>query len=111
MKDLVIFCKKADHESPSKYELPPALPTERRGVILPDGSINWTCPCLGVLPYGPCAYEFRQFFTCLPPPGSEDEAQRQECVPQFKTMMECMSQFPNVYPKGDSTESTDSPSV
>lgn len=103
-KDIVIFCKKQDHEIPSKYDMPPALPNEgRRGVILPNGEINWMCPCLGVLPYGPCGYEFRQFFSCLPTPGSDESTEatderREQCIPQFRNMMDCMSLFPQVYP-------------
>ena len=107
-KDVVIFIKKADQEGPPKYELPPPLAGETRGVRLPNGDINWTCPCLGVLPYGPCGYEFRQFFSCLPPPGS-DEAKGQECIPQFESMMECMGHFPKVYPPSAKEPELDKP--
>lgn len=112
-KDLVIFCKKSDHEAPSKYEIPaPLASEERRGVLLPNGEINWTCPCLGGLPYGPCGFEFRQFFSCLPQFNSADEKtdvdeearaknearKAEECFPKFTAMKECMSQFPKLYP-------------
>lgn len=107
-KDRVIFCTKADHELPSKYEPPAALPDEeRRGVLLPNGEINWTCPCLGGLPYGPCGYEFRQFFSCLPQFGksgeqqsesAEDAKKAEECFPKFAAMKTCFSQFPKLYP-------------
>jgi intermembrane space import and assembly protein 40 len=110
-KDKVIFCTKADHETPSKYEPPAPLPgEERRGVLLPNGEINWTCPCLGGLPYGPCGFEFREFFSCLPQFSKEttgkdseqeqkDDAKKaEECFPKFTAMKECFSQFPKLYP-------------
>lgn len=109
-KDKVIFVTRANHEVPSKYEPPPPLPNEqRRGVLLPDGSINWTCPCLGGLPYGPCGYEFREFFSCLPQFQDDDKQQdeskkTQECFPKFKAMKECFSQFPKLYPPDDEDE-------
>lgn len=44
-KDKVIFASKEDHEKTSTVELPE---TERApGLILPNGDINWNCPCLG----------------------------------------------------------------
>lgn len=108
-KDKVIFCTKANHEVPSKYELPPQLPGEqRRGVLLPNGEINWTCPCLGGLPYGPCGFEFREFFGCLPRSkdkepdnDEEDDKKAKECFPKFAAMKECFSQFPKLYPPDD----------
>ena len=105
-KDKVIFCTKADHEKPSKYKLPPPLPTEeKRGVVLPDGSINWTCPCLGGLPYGPCGFEFREFFSCLHYSKEDDKAQ--ECLPKFGAMRECFSQFPKLYPPDEDDDITE----
>ena len=109
-KDKIIFCTKSDHETPSKYELPAPLPSEeKRGVLLPNGEINWTCPCLGGLPYGPCGYEFRQFFSCLPQfskdsntspddQSKEDAKKAEECFPKFTAMKECFKEFPKLYP-------------
>lgn len=108
-KDTVIFCTKSNHETPSKYDLPPPLPSEeRRGVLLPNGEINWTCPCLGGLPYGPCGFEFREFFSCLPqfdknkegqPITEQDDAKKaEECFPKFTAMKQCFNQFPKLYP-------------
>lgn len=60
-KDKVIFATKEDHEKPSTVELPE---TERApGLILPNGEINWNCPCLGGMATGPCGVEFRFFVT------------------------------------------------
>lgn len=62
-KDKVIFATKEDHEKPSTVELPE---TERApGLILPNGEINWNCPCLGGMATGPCGVEFRDAFTCF----------------------------------------------
>lgn len=62
-KDKVIFATKEDHEKPSTVELPE---TERApGLILPNGEINWNCPCLGGMATGPCGVEFREAFSCF----------------------------------------------
>lgn len=111
-KDKVMFSTKANHEIPSKYELPPPLPNEqRRGVILPDGTLNWTCPCLGGLPYGPCGYEFREFFSCLhkvQDTENEDSAKAEECFPKFTAMKACFSQFPKLYPPDEDDDLVES---
>lgn len=110
-KDKVIFISKQEYQKPSKYELPPALPGEqRKGVVLPDGTLNWTCPCLGGLPYGPCGFEFREFFSCLHKiQGSEDgdQSKTQECFPKFITMKECFKDFPKLYPPDEDDEVLD----
>lgn len=107
-KDKVIFCTKADHEIPSKYELPPALEGEKRpGIVLPNGDINWNCPCLGGLAYGPCGFEFREFFSCLHKVQDSEDAdsmKAQECFPKFANMKECFSQFPKLYPPDEDEE-------
>lgn len=101
-KHKIIFLSKDEASKPSKYELPPALPDEqRRGVVMPDGTLNWTCPCLGGLPYGPCGFEFREFFSCLhkiQDADDQDHAKAQECFPKFITMKECFKDFPKLYP-------------
>ena len=38
---------------------------EEFGVILPNGEINWDCPCLGGMPSGPCGQEFKDAFSCF----------------------------------------------
>ena len=38
---------------------------EAPGLILPNGDINWECPCLGGMATGPCGVEFREAFTCF----------------------------------------------
>lgn len=108
-KDKLIFATRADHEIPSKYELPPALPNEKRpGIVLDNGDINWNCPCLGGMAYGPCGHEFRQFFTCLHKNQGDDESMKaQECYPKFAVMKECMSQFPKLYPPTEDDDLTE----
>lgn len=104
-KDKIIYATKKDHETPSIYPTPPALPNEKRpGVIAEDGSINWACPCLGALPYGPCGYEFRKFFSCLhssQEAENPDAAKAENCYPMFTSMKECFSQFPKLFPPDD----------
>ncbi|RMZ99371.1 mitochondrial intermembrane space import and assembly 40 [Brachionus plicatilis] len=34
-------------------------------VILPNGTINWGCPCLGTASIGPCSMLFRNAFKCF----------------------------------------------
>lgn len=62
-KDLVILATKEDHSEPSKVTLP-ELETPP-GLILPNGDINWNCPCLGGMATGPCGVEFREAFSCF----------------------------------------------
>lgn len=111
-KNKVIFATRADHEIPSKYELPPPLPDERRpGIVLPNGEINWTCPCLGGLAYGPCGFEFREFFSCLHKNQEDEESMKaHECFPKFALMKDCMSQFPKLYPPTEDDDLADSTS-
>ncbi|XP_077232326.1 uncharacterized protein LOC143868723 [Tasmannia lanceolata] len=110
-KDKVIFCTKANHEVPSKYELPaPLASEEKRGVLLPNGELNWTCPCLGGLPYGPCGFEFREFFGCIHKAQESedpDKSRTQECFPKFAAMKECFSHFPKLYPPDEDGPETD----
>lgn len=50
-------------------ELEPFNPDDydakKYGPILPNGEINWECPCLGGAAHGPCATEFRAAFSCF----------------------------------------------
>lgn len=62
-KDTVIFATKEDHEQPSTVQLPE--PEKPPGLILPNGEINWNCPCLGGMATGPCGVEFRESFSCF----------------------------------------------
>ncbi|KAG5670993.1 hypothetical protein PVAND_001218 [Polypedilum vanderplanki] len=92
-KDKIIFVTKEDHAEKSKIELPPSEP--QPGLLLPSGEINWNCPCLGGMATGPCGVEFRDAFSCFH--YSEAEPKGTDCYDAFKTMQECMAQYPTVY--------------
>lgn len=92
-KDKVIFVTKEDHAEKSKIELPPTEP--QPGLLLPSGEINWNCPCLGGMATGPCGVEFRDAFSCFH--YSDAEPKGSDCYDTFKTMQECMQQYPKVY--------------
>lgn len=101
-KDIVIFATAEDHKIPSTVTLPEPEPSP--GLILPNGDINWNCPCLGGMATGPCGVEFREAFSCFH--YSEAEPKGSDCYEKFKTMQECMEQYPSLYNKdlGDDNE-------
>lgn len=92
-KDTVIFVSKEDHASPSKINLPEPEPSP--GLILPNGEINWNCPCLGGMATGPCGLEFRDAFSCFH--YSDADPKGSDCYEAFKTMQSCMSEYPSLY--------------
>lgn len=92
-KDKVIFATKEDHATPSKIELPPSEPSP--GLLLPNGDINWNCPCLGGMATGPCGVEFREAFSCFH--YSEAEPKGSDCFDNFQAMQDCFSKYPTVY--------------
>jgi intermembrane space import and assembly protein 40 len=63
------------------------------------GKINWDCPCLGGMAYGPCGMQFREAFSCFV--YSEEEPKGIDCVEKFKAMQDCFRENPDVY--GDGT--------
>ncbi|XP_010137398.1 PREDICTED: mitochondrial intermembrane space import and assembly protein 40, partial [Buceros rhinoceros silvestris] len=89
-KDRIIFATKEDHETPSSAELvadDPDDPYEEQGLILPNGDINWNCPCLGGMASGPCGEQFKSAFSCFH--YSTEEIKGSDCVDQFRAMQEC----------------------
>lgn len=92
-KDKVIFATKEDHAEPSKIELPATEPSP--GLLLPNGEINWNCPCLGGMATGPCGVEFRDAFSCFH--YSEAEPKGSDCFDNFQTMQDCFAKYPTVY--------------
>jgi intermembrane space import and assembly protein 40 len=62
------------------------------------GKINWDCPCLGGMAYGPCGMEFREAFSCFV--FSEEEPKGIDCVEKFKAMQDCFRENPDVYGEG-----------
>ncbi|KZV69552.1 hypothetical protein PENSPDRAFT_676056 [Peniophora sp. CONT] len=59
------------------------------------GKINWDCPCLGGMAYGPCGQHFREAFSCFV--FSEAEPKGIDCVDAFKAMQQCFRDNPEVY--------------
>ena len=59
------------------------------------GEINWDCPCLGGMAYGPCGEQFRQAFSCFV--FSKEEPKGVDCIEHFKTMQNCFREHPDVY--------------
>ena len=62
------------------------------------GKINWDCPCLGGMAYGPCGLQFREAFSCFV--FSEEEPKGIDCVEKFKAMQDCFRENPDVYGEG-----------
>ncbi|KAG5319116.1 MIA40 protein, partial [Acromyrmex charruanus] len=103
-KDTIIFASKEDHAVPSKISLPEPEPSP--GLLLPNGEINWNCPCLGGMATGPCGLEFREAFSCFH--YSTADPKGSDCRVAFETMQSCMSQYPALYEsKGMSTDDLD----
>lgn len=101
-KDKIIFVTKEDHATPSNAELveeDPNDPYEERGLILPNGEINWNCPCLGGMASGPCGTEFKEAFSCFH--YSKEEVKGSDCLDQFRSMQDCMQRYPELYPQED----------
>ncbi|XP_029639286.1 mitochondrial intermembrane space import and assembly protein 40-like [Octopus sinensis] len=108
-KDQIIFVTKEDYEKPSTALVASATDEdEEPGLILKDGSINWNCPCLGGMASGPCGVQFREAFSCFH--YSELQPKGSECYDAFKTMQECMSEYPDLYPSKDEEEVPESDS-
>ena len=72
------------------------------GLILPDGEINWNCPCLGGMAAGPCGVSFREAFSCFH--FSNAEPKGSDCYDDFQKMQDCMQQYPDLYPASSSAK-------
>ncbi|KAI5634727.1 CHCH domain-containing protein [Phthorimaea operculella] len=91
-KDIVMIALKEELSIPSKVTLPEPEPAP--GLIMPDGSINWGCPCLGGMATGPCGTQFRDAFSCFH--YSEADPKGSDCYEKFSVMQECMSNYPEL---------------
>merc|ERR1712080_129884 len=99
-KHKVIFLTPEEAAEPSKVELedgdtPP-------GLILPNGDINWNCPCLGGMAVGPCGVEFREAFSCFH--YSQAEMKGSDCIEKFAEMQKCMKEYPELFEEKKSPE-------
>lgn len=59
------------------------------------GEINWDCPCLGGMAYGPCGPEFREAFSCFV--YSKEEPKGMDCINKFQNMQTCFREHPEHY--------------
>lgn len=98
-KDRVVFITKEEHTAPQKEPIQLAEYDDdyNRGLILPNGDINFNCPCLGGMASGPCGVEFRESFSCFH--YSKSEVKGSECVDKFMELQACMSKYPTLYEK------------
>merc|ERR1719339_340287 len=89
-----VFLSPEEAAEPSKVQLgePEDHPP---GLILPNGEINWNCPCLGGMAIGPCGIEFREAFSCFH--YSEAEPKGSDCLEQFAGMQRCMQSYPELF--------------
>ena len=62
-KDVSIFVTKEDIDKPEAVTT--LAHDEQYGIVLPSGELNWDCPCLGGMAYGPCGQEFKDAFSCF----------------------------------------------
>ncbi|XP_072174973.1 mitochondrial intermembrane space import and assembly protein 40-like [Diadema setosum] len=108
-KDKILFATKEDLDAPIKDELKylEEDDEEAEGLILANGEINWSCPCLGGMASGPCGMEFREAFSCFH--YSTAEPKGSDCIDNFRKMQECMVSYPELYPLDDKSEPHDEP--
>lgn len=62
-KDVSIFVTKEDIEKPEMVTN--LAEDDLYGVVLPNGELNWDCPCLGGMAHGTCGQEFKDAFSCF----------------------------------------------
>ena len=82
---------------------------ELEGLIKPNGEINWDCPCLQGMAYGPCGEQFKAAFSCFH--YSEAEPKGTDCIPQFRDMQECFVKYPEIYGKDDELDDDEEDSL
>ena len=63
-KDKILHVTKDDLAKPEVIDTL-LVDTDKYGILLPNGEINWDCPCLGGMPQGPCGQEFKDAFSCF----------------------------------------------
>ena len=68
---------------------------EEKRLILPNGDINWNCPCLGQMASGPCGKLFKVAFSCFC--YSMEDVKGSDCIDQFQAMQGCMQKYPDLY--------------
>nr|CAB3263827.1 mitochondrial intermembrane space import and assembly protein 40-A-like [Phallusia mammillata] len=107
-KDTIIFATEDYLSAPSTVELKPDNPDDidksNVGAILPNGEINWECPCLGNLPNGPCGPDFREAFSCWVDNREDESTFAEKCYENFVKWESCLSEHKDVYKSSNSSE-------
>ncbi|CAL1289809.1 unnamed protein product [Larinioides sclopetarius] len=65
------------------------------GLLLPNGEINWGCPCLGDAAIGPCSVEFRASLGCFH--RSTADPKGSDCLQEFRDVNDCMERYPDLF--------------
>ncbi|CDW53026.1 CHCH domain containing protein [Trichuris trichiura] len=97
-KDKIIFVTKEQQQIPLRPDvaaLSISVTDDESGPVLPNGEINWNCPCLGDMVAGPCGYEFRQAFGCFH--RSKADPRGSDCVEHFLNLHECVARYPGLF--------------
>lgn len=73
----------------------------REGPILPNGDINWACPCHGNMVYGPCGKQYRDFITeCILKSNKEQDEELESvsnCLEKHLALEKCITKHPVLY--------------
>eukprot|EP00731_Ephydatia_muelleri_P001891 Em0001g1891a len=93
-KDKILHVTKDDLAKPEVIDTL-LVDTDKYGILLPNGEINWDCPCLGGMPQGPCGQEFKDAFSCFH--FSEEDPKGVDCIPSFKAMQECFEKHSELF--------------
>lgn len=98
------FISDSDLENVPKYKFKPVNNREKdmstESSVLPDGTPNFECPCLGNMPHGPCGQLFRKSFSCwakYKDAPEDDPRFYYECQPKFVEWGKCAEQYKKVY--------------
>ncbi|GIZ05243.1 mitochondrial intermembrane space import and assembly protein 40, partial [Caerostris extrusa] len=70
--------------------------------LLPNGEINWGCPCLGSAAIGPCSVEFRESVSCFH--KSEADPKGSDCLQEFRDMNDCMDRYPELFERKEKSD-------
>lgn len=110
-KDTIIFATEEFLSTPSTETLAPDnksdIDTSNASAILPNGEINWDCPCLGNLPSGPCGPAFKEAFSCWVENRDHEENFANNCFENFSTWEHCLAENKDIYKPSDDEEKGD----
>ena len=103
-KHKAYFISQSDYQNIKPAKVPELKPTEKdytaESSVLPDGTPNFKCPCLGNLPHGPCGEKFRASFSCWAKYKDEPEDSElfyRNCTGLFKVWGNCTDQHQALY--------------